>query len=90
MARPGFTCDEIATILKIHRNSATDAVNPQMRKLCKLFLANPVKFMEWFHSFLSEVSEEIEQERMDSELELRENMSRGTANRIRTRTAASA
>lgn len=90
MARPGFTCDEIAEILRIHRNSVTAAVDPQMKKLCRLCLASPTKFWPWFSDYLNEVSEEIEQERMDSELDLRERMTKGTANHSETRMARTA
>lgn len=55
--RPGFSCKEISALLGVHERSATDAVNPALRKVAVLLLADPVKFIETLLPFLRDAEQ---------------------------------
>lgn len=92
----GYTSKEIQQILKLKCvGSVTDAVRPQLRKIIRLFLHNPVKFLQWAMPTLVEVAMEMamesavgnsrspscEAEMMQREIYLRECMAAGRIDR---------
>lgn len=76
--RPGFSTKELAQLLGVHEHSATEAINPALRKVAKLWIANPVRFIETLLPFLAEADQAAFEQH---ELPVREAMAEGRINR---------
>lgn len=78
MANNGYSTEELKQILGLRCNgSVTDAIRPQMKKCARLYLFDPMKWMQYFLPLVEEVREEMEQERFNSEIGRREAMLNG-------------
>lgn len=62
--RDGFTTDELKEYLGLKcRGSATDAVNPGLRKSARLYVIDPVKWFQMFLPFIVEAHGDLLRER---------------------------
>jgi hypothetical protein len=80
--RNGYTCDEIRAVLDLKtQGSVTNAVDPQLRKMLRLFLHDPVKFLDWALPVMEQVAEEMRQEAFERGLQQRVDMGAGRVDR---------